>query len=74
MTKTATAARKFREDKKEIIRRLRVTINAIKDADTLPEIEEFLLLHNLAVRGSDRRSDTLAEKLAGTVMDYVYSI
>lgn len=74
MTKTATAARKFREDKKEIIRRLRVTINAIKDADTLPEIEEFLLLHNLAVRGSDRRSDTLAEKLAGAVMDYVYSI
>lgn len=73
MTKTATSARKFREDKKEIIRRLRVTINAVEDADTLPELEELLILHNLVGVGICERSDNLAAKLASAISDYVHS-
>ena len=80
MTKTATSARKFREDKKEIIKRLLATINAVRAANT-PEALDALVAQNIAeafmaqnIDGESDRATSLTAKLSDAVMDYVQSL
>lgn len=67
MTKTAKAARKFQEDKKEMINRLIAMLDAVRAASTPEDIDDLVL-----ARGD--RATNLTAKLAGAMCDYVHSI
>ena len=66
MTKTEKDARKFREDKKEIINRLTAMIEAIRAASTPATLDDL-------ARARGDRETNLTAKLAGAVLDYVHS-
>ena len=66
MTKTEKDARKFREDKKEIINSLTAMIEAIRAASTPATLDD-------RARARGDRSANLSAKLAGAVLDYVHS-
>ena len=67
MTKTEKSDRKFREDKKEIIKRLSAMIEIVRAASTPAA------LYDLSRARGDRETN-LTAKLAGAVLDYVHSI
>ena len=71
MTKTATAARKFREDKKEIIKIVNGLINDVESATTPDDLAELLAIRALFFGGHSARIDDLADKLSDAMLDYV---
>ena len=71
MTKTEKADLKFREEKKEIIKRLSAMIDAVRIATNQNSLVDLIASK---VDGSRDRSANLAAKLAGAVLDYVHSI
>lgn len=74
MTKTATAARKFREDKKEIIKIVEGLIIDVESATTPDDLAELLSIRALVFRGHSARFDNLFDKLSGAMLDYVHSL
>ena len=66
MTKTAKAARKFQEDKNEMIKRLIAMVDAVRAASTPEDLDAL-------VRARGDRATNLTAKLAGALCDYVHS-